>query len=164
MANYNSFKRINSAAVIDGEVVTSEISNTTITTDKILDGAVTSDKILDGAVTSDKLGSAVDISGKTVTYRSIVNGDISASAAIAGSKFAGGSMSANLGGAPLNRAGGSMSGQLKTTTGSTSAPAIYHTGDADTGISFSGNSTTISAGGQVGITCNVGSNRTAWRK
>ena len=154
MANYNSFKRINSAAVIDGEVVTSEISNTTITTDKILDGAATTDKILDGAVTSDKLGSAVDISGKTVTYRSIVNGDISASASIAGSKFAGGSMSANLGGAPLNRAGGSMSGQLKTTTGSTSAPAIYHTGDADTGISFSGNSTSISAGGQVGITMN----------
>lgn len=160
MASYNSFKRINSEAIIDGEVVGSEIASSTVTPDELADGAITEEKILDGAVTTAKLSSNVDLSGKTVTYRPIVNGDVSSSAAIAGSKFAGGAMASNLGGAPLNRAGGTMTGQLKTTTGSAGAPAIYRDGDADTGISFSGNSTTISAGGAAGVVMNSNDNLT----
>lgn len=160
MATYNSFKRINSDAIIDGEVVASEIAASNVTEAKVADGAVTEVKILDGAVTSSKLASSLDISGKTVTYRAIQNADISATAGIAGSKFAGGAMASNLGGTPLNRAGGTMTGQLKTTTGSASAPAIYRSGDADTGISFSGNSTTISAAGQAGVVMNSNDNLT----
>ena len=155
MASYNSFKKINSEAIIDGEVVSSEIASSTVTTDELANGAVTEVKLLDGAVTTGKLNSNVDLSGKTVTYRAIVNGDVSSSAAIAGSKFAGGAMASNLGGAPLNRAGGTMTGQLRTTTGSTGAPAVYRSGDGDTGISFSGNSTTISAAGRAGLVMNT---------
>ena len=155
MASYNSFKRVNSEAIIDGEVVTSEIGATTIGTTELADGAVVESKILDGAVSDAQLDSNFDISGKTVTYRAIVNGDISSSAGISGTKFAGGAIAGNLGGAPLNKAGGTMSGQLKTTTGSTGSPAVYRSGDGDTGISFSGNSTSISAGGQVGVVMNT---------
>lgn len=155
MANYNSFKRINSEAIVDGEVVTSEIGGTTVGTTEFADGAVTENKILDGSVADTQLDTNVDISGKTVTYRAIANGDISSSAGISGGKFASGAISGNLGGAPLNKAGGTMAGALKTTTGSTGAPAVYRSGDADTGISFSGNSTTISAGGQAGVVMNT---------
>lgn len=155
MASYNSFKRVNSEAIIDGEVVTSEFAGTTIGTTELADGSVVEDKILDGAVSDVQLDSNFDISGKTVTYRAIANGDISSSAGISGAKFASGAIAGNLGGAPLNKAGGTMSGQLKTTTGSTGAPAVYRSGDADTGISFSGNSTSISAGGQVGVVMNT---------
>ena len=112
MATYNSFKRITSEAIIDGEIVTSEISNATVTQDDIADGAVTEAKILDGAVTSGKINNNLDISGKTVTYRPINGNDLSASAGIAGSKFASGAMASNLGGAPLNRTGGTMTGSL----------------------------------------------------
>jgi len=155
MANYNSFKRINSEAIIDGEVVTSEIGTTTVGTSEFADGAVIEGKILDGAVADSQLDSNVDISGKTVTYRAIANGDISSSAGIAGGKFAGGAIAGNLGGAPLNKAGGTMTGQLKTTTGSAGAPAVYRSGDSNTGISFSGNSTTLSAGGQAALVLNT---------
>jgi len=160
MANYNSFKRINSEAIIDGEIVTAELANDSVGQDQLADGAVTEAKILDGAVTDGKLASDFDISTKTVTYRTIVNGDINASADIAGGKFASGAIEGNLGGAPLNRAGGTMTGQLKTTTGSAGAPAVYRSGDGDTGISFSGNSTTISAGGQTALVMNSNDNLT----
>lgn len=155
MANYNSFKRIDSDAVVDGEVVSSEILASTIGSDQLADGAITDVKILDAAVNDAKLNNNLDISGKTVTYRNINNGDISSSAGIAGTKFAGGAIASNLGGAPLNRAGGTMTGQLKTTTGSAGAPAIYRSGDGDTGISFSGNSTTVSAAGRAGLVMNT---------
>lgn len=155
MATYNSFKRITSEAIVDGEVVTSELDNLTVQGSDIAGDAVTEAKVLDGAVSSSKLNSNFDISGKTVTYRSIGNADINSSAAISGSKFAGGAMASNLGGAPLNKAGGTMSGQLKTTSGATNAPAIYRDGDADTGISFSGNSTRLSAGANVGLQVNT---------
>lgn len=160
MANYNSFKRIDSEAIVDGEVVEGEIATGTITVTQLADGAVTESKILDGAVNSDKIAANFDISGKTVTYRPIANNDISASANIAGSKFASGAVATNLGGTPLNRAGGTMSGQLRTTTGSTGAPAIYRSGDTDTGISFSGNTTTVSAGGRSGVVMNSNDNLT----
>jgi hypothetical protein len=160
MANYNSFKRFNSEAIVDGEVVSGEIANSTITTTEIADDAVTAAKIQDGAVTDAKLNSTLDISGKTVTYRPIANGDISSSAAISGSKFTSGAFSSNLGGTPLNKAGGTMTGQLKTTTGSAGAPAIYRSGDADTGISFNGTSTTVSAAGRAGLVVNTNNNVT----
>jgi len=155
MANYNSFKRVTGESIVDGEVVNSEIGNSAVTTGKIVNGAVTTAKILDGSVSDTKLSSTFDISGKTVTYRAIADGDISSSANIAGTKFAGGAFASNLGGTPLNRAGGTMSSALRTTTGNVSAPAIYRDGDSDTGISFSGNSTVISAGGTEALRLNT---------
>lgn len=134
MATYNSFKKINSEAIIDGEVVASEVASLTITSSELADGSVTAAKILDGAVTDGKLDSNLDISGKTVTYRAIANADINASAGIAGSKFASGAMSSNLGGAPLNRAGGSMSGALKQYGGAANQAGIRRDGSTGTGI------------------------------
>ena len=147
MATYNSFKRIDGDAIVDGQVRNAEIAVATVNTADFANNAVGTDQIADGAVTVGKLTNDVDISGKTVTYRTLVNGDFSGSAAIAGNKFASGAMATNLGGTPLNRAGGTMSGQLRLPNGTSAAPALRGP-DSNTGISFSGNQTTISAGGQ----------------
>lgn len=65
------------ALIEDDAVTTVKILNEAVTTAKIDDGAVTADKIGTGAVTSDK-----------ILNETIVNGDISASAAIAHTKLA----------------------------------------------------------------------------
>jgi len=54
------------------------------------DGAITGGSLTDGTITSTAgaITGALDISGATVTYRAIVNADVSASAAIARSKLA----------------------------------------------------------------------------
>ena len=58
-----------------------------VTSAQLADGTVVAVDLADGAVTSAKLNSTVDLSGKTVTYRSIVAGDI-ASGAITTAKMA----------------------------------------------------------------------------
>jgi len=60
-----------------------------VTSAQLADGTVVAVDLADGAVTSAKLNSTVDLSGKTVTYRSIVNADIASGAAIATSKISG---------------------------------------------------------------------------
>jgi len=60
-----------------------------VTSAQLADGTVVAVDLADGAVTSAKLNSTVDLSGKTVTYRSIVAGDI-ASDAITNVKIASG--------------------------------------------------------------------------
>jgi hypothetical protein len=51
-----------------------------VTSAQLADGTVVAVDLADGAVTSAKLNSTVDLSGKTVTYRSIVAGDIASNA------------------------------------------------------------------------------------
>jgi hypothetical protein len=51
-----------------------------VTSAQLADGTVVAVDLADGAVTSAKLNSTVDLSGKTVTYRSIVAGDIASDA------------------------------------------------------------------------------------
>ena len=51
-----------------------------VTSAQLADGTVVAVDLADGAVTSAKLNSTVDLSGKTVTYRSIVAGDIASGA------------------------------------------------------------------------------------
>ena len=102
MATYDSFKRITGDAVIDGQVQAADLATSAVQTSELAEGAVETGKFSSGAVGTDQLSSTFDISGKTVTYRSFASGDISNSAAIAGSKFASGAMAANLGGTPLN--------------------------------------------------------------
>lgn len=87
MASYSSFKKVDSDAIIDLQVQSSDIADNTIAAAKIADDAVTGAKIA-GTVTSAKINPTIDISGKTVTYRPIVNADISATASIAGTKLA----------------------------------------------------------------------------
>lgn len=135
MATYSSFKRIDSDAVLDGTITNTDIAPTTIASADIADLSVTGNK-LNGAVTSAKLASSIDLSEKTVTYRPIATSDISASAAIAGTKFASGAATANLGFTPVNSAGDTMTGTLTVPAGSVGSPSIRHSGSSNTGIYF----------------------------
>ena len=99
MATYGSYKKISADAIIDGTIGAADIASGAITEAKLTSGAVTSAKIGTGAVTQDKfasgavgtaqLASTLDLSGKTVTYRAITNGDIDGSASIATTKLSG---------------------------------------------------------------------------
>ena len=137
MASYNSFKRINSDAIVDGSLTNVDIQTGQVTSAKIQNGAVTSVKFADGNVTTDKLNSTLDISGKTVTYRPIVDNDINTSADIGGDKLAPGAITTNLGYTPLNKAGDNMTGNLRVQNGSASSPSIRGS-DSNTGIYFPG--------------------------
>tara|TARA_B100002019_G_scaffold168161_1_gene145437 strand:+ start:3467 stop:4423 length:957 start_codon:yes stop_codon:yes gene_type:complete len=165
MATYDSFKRITGDAVIDGQVQNADLATSAVQTSELAAGAVETDKLAAGAVGTDQLSSTFDISGKTVTYRNFASGDISNSAAIAGSKFATGAMADNLGGLPLNKAGGdgvnSMVGTLTLPSGNSGSAALQRDGDANTGISFSGNTVYVRAGGTTGL--QVNSNDTVQR-
>lgn len=156
MAKYNTFKKINGEAIIDGAIQTADIVDGTVDTTDFASGAVNTVNVADGAVESTQLAASLDLSGKSVTYRAVEDGDISSTAAIAGSKLGSGAIVQNLGYTPLNRAGDTMTGQLRFPSGTTGAPAITRTGDNDTGISFSGNSTRISAGGTTGLNVESG--------
>lgn len=154
MAFYDSFKKIDADAIVDGSIATADIGNTQVTAAKIANNAVTESKIANEAVSATELAGSLDISGKSVTYRSVVTGDISASAAIAGSKLASGAAVTNLGYTPLNRAGGTMQGQLLVPTGNIAAPAIVSSADTNTGVAFSGNDTIIVSQGNESLRVN----------
>ena len=77
-----------------------------VTSAQLADGTVVAVDLADGAITSAKLNSTVDLSGKTVTYRSIVAGDIASDAIttakitdanITSGKLASGAAVANIG-------------------------------------------------------------------
>lgn len=135
MATYSSFKKINSEAIIDGTITGADIASTTIPTAAIQNSAVDGTKI-SGTVTSAKLATTIDLSAKTVTYRALVDGDFSASAAIGGSKLASTATSDALGFTPVNAGGDSMTGTLTVPAGSVSAPSIRQSASSNTGIYF----------------------------
>jgi hypothetical protein len=136
MATYNSFKKIASDSIINSAVTGTTLSTNSITTDKINSGAVRTQDIQNLAVGTNQLAASLDISEKTVTYRPIVNTDISSTAAISGSKFASGAVVGNLGFTPLNKAGDTVSGQLTLPSGSAATPSLRATGATGTGIYF----------------------------
>lgn len=116
MADYNSFKKINSEAIVDDSIAATDIGTGQVTTGKIAPSAVATDKFASGAVSGDKLASTLDISGKTVTYRPIVDGDI-ANDAIAGTQMQSGAVIDSLGYTPVNTAGDTMTGQIQVANG-----------------------------------------------
>jgi len=142
MATYNSFKRIASDSFVANSIGSADISAGAVTNGKLATDAVTSAKVAAGAIGASQLAASVDLSAKTVTYRTIVNTDIGGSAAIAAGKLATGAATTNLGYTPLNTTGSSMTGPLRTTVGSASAPAIALAGNTNTGIFF-GNDNTV---------------------
>lgn len=152
MANYDTFKRIDSEAIIDGTVAAADIAANNISGDKIAPGGVEEADISNAAITSGKFDPTnFDISGKTVTYRPIADGDISSSAAIAGSKFASGAMASNLGGTPVNRASPTVSSaSFGVAAGNTVFPGIYSPSNRGTGIK-TGNPVELVANETVGI-------------
>ena len=146
MPSYSSFKKISSEAIVDQTIQSGDIANTTIVTGDIQDNAVVAGK-MSGVVTSAKLNATIDLSGKTVTYRGIVNADISASAGIVGGKFASGAAVNNLGYTPVNQGGDTLSGNLIVDAGSASAPSLTRDGNTNTGVSLEANAIRISGGG-----------------
>lgn len=140
MADYKSFKRISSAAIVDGSITNADLANDSVRNADLASDAATSTTLADGAVTSDKLAATVDLSGKSVTYRPIVVGDI-ADNSVAGSKLGSGAAIDNLGYTPVNTAGDTMTGNLRLANGSASSAAISRGSDTNTGVYFSGNST-----------------------
>jgi hypothetical protein len=141
MATYNSFKRIASDSFVANSIGSTDISAGAITNGKLATDAVTSAKVAAGAIGAAQLAANVDLSSKTVTYRTIVNTDIGGAAGIASGKLASGAGVANLGYTPLNINGSSMTGPLRTTAGSAAAPAIALSGNTNTGIYFGNDST-----------------------
>jgi len=108
MATYGSYKKIGADSILngtitaaniaDGAVTQAKIAAATITGTQIGAGQVTAAKLANNAVGTTQLASTIDLSGKTVTYRPILNADVSATAAIATSKLSGAisSVSGNL--------------------------------------------------------------------
>jgi hypothetical protein len=136
MPTYNSFKRITSEAIIDGAVTGTKLGTDSITTAKINTNAVSTADIQNGAVGTTQLAASVDLSGKTVTYRPIVNADI-ANSTISGGKLGSGTAVNNLGFTPVNRAGGTVaSGQLRLAGGSAGNNAVGLSGNDAAGIYF----------------------------
>jgi hypothetical protein len=99
MATYGSYKKIASESIVDTNVTNAKFVNNTISTAKLATNSVGTTELAattvgttnigTGEVGTNQLDTTLDLSGRTVTYRSIVNADISASAAIATSKLTG---------------------------------------------------------------------------
>jgi hypothetical protein len=109
---------VNTAEIADVAVTTAKIADLNVTTGKLADGAVTTAKITDSNVTAGKLATdsvetAKIVNGAVTSDKiadgTIVNGDISASAAIDQSKISG--LTTDLGN-KLALAGGTMSGAI----------------------------------------------------
>jgi hypothetical protein len=138
MPSYNSFKRITSDAIVDTAITGTKLGTDSVTSAKINANAVSTADIINGAVGTTQLAASVDLSGKTVTYRAVVNGDI-ANSTITGGKLGSGTAVNNLGFTPVNKAGGTVaSGQLRLAAGSVGATAIGLTADDNVGIYFPG--------------------------
>ena len=133
MANYNSFKKIDTEAIVDSAITAADIGTGEVTSAKLDTSAVSQDKFASGAVSSSKLANTLDISGKTVTYRPLVDGDFD-SGAIAGTQLETGAVVANLGFTPVNTAGDTMTGQLVIQNGS----VISSNGNQASGIRIDG--------------------------
>jgi len=147
MAGYNSFKRIDRQAIVDGTVTSADIGPDAVNTDELATNAVTEGKLSGQAVGADQLANTIDFSTKTITYRLITDGDISGSANIAADKLVAGAAEVNLGYTPLNAGGNnSMAGTLGVINGSASVPSI-RAGDSNTGIYFANNNLKFTVNG-----------------
>jgi hypothetical protein len=135
MATYSSFKKIDTDAIVNATIISEDLANSSIPAAAITNNNVTDVKI-NGVVTSEKISSSIDLSGKAVTYRPIVDSDFAVSSNIAGSKFATDASTTNLGFTPVNAAGDTMTGTLTLPAGSAAAPSIRHSGSSNTGIYF----------------------------
>ncbi len=149
MPTYNSFKRINAEAIVDASIGASDVADNSAITGKFATDSVTASKIATGAVGATQLGASVDLSGRTVTYRTIVDGDISSGAGITADRMAAGAMTTNLGYTPLsNNNSNAMTGVLRLPNGSAGAPAIQSASQTNTGIYFdSANNVVFSVAG-----------------
>ena len=137
MPTYNSFKRIDAEAIVDSTIAASDVADNAVITGKFATDAITASKIGPGQVGATQLGASVDLSGRTVTYRTIVDGDISSGAAITSDRLASGAITTNLGYTPLsNNNSNSMTGRLNLPNGSAGAPAIRSAAQSNTGIYF----------------------------
>ena len=142
MANYSTFKKINSESIVDASLTAADIGTGAVSAGKIGNTQVTSDKIGGGAVTSGKLASTLDISGKTVTYRPIVSNDF-ANSAISGTQLESGATVANVGYTPVNTGGDSITGQLVVANGTT----ISNNSNTNSGVHINGQSISIRESG-----------------
>jgi hypothetical protein len=136
MATYGSFKRIANDSIIDGTIQAGDIADNAAIAGDFAPNSVTATEIGSGAVGTTQLASSIDISGKTVTYRTVVDGDIASGAGIAAGKLASGAATTNLGYTPLDSSGGTMSGVLRVPAGSVSDPSIKSGSQSNTGIYF----------------------------
>jgi hypothetical protein len=162
MPTYNSFKRIDSEAIVDGAVTAADVADNAAIAGKFATDAITAPKIGTGQVGATQLGASVDLSGRTVTYRTIVDGDISASAAITSDRLASGAITTNLGYTPLaNNNANSMTGVLRVPNGSAAAPAIQSAAQSNTGIYFdSANNVVFSVAGAERMRINANGHKT----
>lgn len=159
MATYSSFKKINTEAIIDGAVTGSALASNALVSADFASASVRTTDIQDGAVGTTQLASAVDLSGKTVTYRAIINNDI-ASAAVSGAQLASGSIVTNIGYTPANKAGATFTGALRLPAGSAGSPSTASDGNTNSGIYFAGADRVdiTTAGGNINNFIKSGSN------
>jgi hypothetical protein len=155
MATYSSFKQIPADGLIANTIVSGNIAANTVTATNIAAGAVPS-SAMSGVVTSANLATTIDLSGKTVTYRPIINADVSGSAGITGTTLASGAAVSNIGFTPVNRAGDTLTGQLQVPSGSASSPSIQYVSSSNSGINITSNNVAIVAGGATAV--NIDSN------
>lgn len=162
MANYNSFKRINSEAIVDESITAADVATGAVDSSKINTGAITDVKFDNGAVSSAKLSSTIDLSGKTVTYRPLVDGDFN-TGAIAGTQMESGAVIANLGYTPVNTAGDTVTGQIQIQNGS----VISNNSNQSSGVRIDGQTIHIRESGTDRMSFNSSghptqSNHPAW--
>jgi len=160
MASYASFKRIATDSIVDAQVDVVDLADSAITAGKFATGAVTSAKIANTSVSATELASAIDLSGKTVTYRTIGTNDIAPNA-VSANKLAAGATLSNVGYTPLNASGGTMVGRLTVPSGSAAAPAIQSAAQSNTGIYFdSANNVVFSVAGVERMRINASGHKT----
>jgi hypothetical protein len=159
MATYSSFKKINSEAIIDGAITGTAFGTDSIVTAAFDSASVRTADIADGAVGTTQLASTVNLSGKTVTYRAIVNADI-ASTQITGAQLATGAIASNIGYTPANKAGATLTGPLQIPVASAGAPSAANSANSNTGIFFPAASQVgiSAAGGNSNVIQKTGSN------
>lgn len=160
MATYASFKRIATDSIVDAQIDVVDLADSAITAGKFAANAITNAKIANTAVSATQLASAVDLSGKTVTYRSIGTNDIAPNAVVA-AKLAAGATLSNVGYTPLSASGGTMTGRLAVPSGSAAAPAIQSAAQSNTGIYFdSANNVVFSVAGVERMRINPSGHKT----
>jgi hypothetical protein len=150
MATYSSFKKINSDAFVDNTLTSADIGTGQVATVDLAANAVAAVDFAAGAVTSGKLASTIDLSGKTVTYRTITTGDL-ADGGVTGIKLGSGASAANFGYTPVNAAGDTMTGNLVVAAGSAAAPSITNASGTTTGISLESGTIRIVGAGNEGL-------------
>jgi hypothetical protein len=147
MAIYNTFKKISTRAIIDGEITSTKFAPESVTTDKLGPNGVETVKIQDGAVTTGKLNQNVNLAAKTMVYRPFTDNDFS-SAAITGTQLASAAITTNLGYNPVNRVGDTMTGTLQIQNGN----RLSSSAATDSGIRIEGDTISIQAAGTNRLT------------